>query len=209
MSFAQNNAYFSQVRIVPVLTPQSVESGVAVSRVLFEAGLRLQEITLRTAAGIETIAALKRHLPELILGAGTVLTPQQGDAAMQAGARFLVSPGTTKTLLKFAVTCGVPFLPGVATASEIMRVQELGCTVAKLFPAQLLGGTAFLQSLAGLLPSMKFCPTGGIDSHLAPSYLELNNVVAVGGSWMVPDRLIAQSRWTEIRQLAEQAAALR
>ena len=208
MSFAENEGFFSRARVIPVLTPQSIESGMAVGRVLFESGLRLQEITLRTGASLEVITTLRRELPELIVGAGTVLTPRQGEAAIEAGARFLVSPGITDELLRFAVDCNVPFLPGVATVSEMMRVQARGCTVPKLFPAQLLGGTAFLRSLAGPLPTMKFCPTGGIDANSAPGYLQLPNVLAAGGGWMVPDTLIAQNRWADIQHLAEQAAAL-
>jgi 2-dehydro-3-deoxyphosphogluconate aldolase / (4S)-4-hydroxy-2-oxoglutarate aldolase len=208
VSFVENASCFSQARVIPVLTPLTIDSGVTVSRVLFEAGLRMQEITLRTGAGLETIAALRRELPELIVGAGTVLTPQQGEAAVKAGALFLVSPGLTGQLLQFAAHCDVPFMPGVATISEMMRVQALGCSVAKLFPAHLLGAAAFLRSLAGPLPAMKFCPTGGIDASLAPDYLQLANVLAVGGSWMAPEALIAQSRWRDIRHFAEQAAAL-
>jgi 2-dehydro-3-deoxyphosphogluconate aldolase/(4S)-4-hydroxy-2-oxoglutarate aldolase len=208
MSLADNAAYFSRARVIPVLTPHSVESGVAVSRVLFEAGLLMQEITLRTAAGLETIAAIKRDLPELTVGAGSVLTSQMGEQAIGAGARFLVSPGTTETLLQFAANCSVPFLPGVATASEIMRTQALGCTAVKLFPAQSLGGVNFLRALAGPLPSMKFCPTGGIEARLAPEYLQLDNVLAVGGSWMATNELISGARFEEIRRLAVAAAGL-
>jgi 2-dehydro-3-deoxyphosphogluconate aldolase/(4S)-4-hydroxy-2-oxoglutarate aldolase len=208
MSLKENETYFSRARVVPVLTPESVASGVAVSRVLFEAGLRMQEITLRTEWGLETIAAVTRELPELIVGAGSVVTPELGEAAMQAGARFLVSPGTNDTLLQFAANCRVPFLPGVSTVSESMRVLALGCTAAKLFPADLLGGVAFLRSVSGPLPSMKFCPSGGMDARLAPDYLRLANVLAVGGSWMAPAELIREKRFTNIRQLAEEAAAL-
>jgi 2-dehydro-3-deoxyphosphogluconate aldolase / (4S)-4-hydroxy-2-oxoglutarate aldolase len=208
MSFRDNQSYFSQARVVPVLTPSSVEAGVAVSRVLFEAGLPLLEITLRTACGLETIAALRQSLPALLLGAGSVLTPEQGEAAIQSGARFLVSPGCTEALLTYAADCSVPFLPGAATPSEIMRLQAVGCDVVKLFPAQSLGGIAYLRSLAGPLSAMKFCPTGGIDTRLAREYLQLPNVLAVGGSWMLPDALLIESRWAEIRQLAAAAAAL-
>jgi 2-dehydro-3-deoxyphosphogluconate aldolase/(4S)-4-hydroxy-2-oxoglutarate aldolase len=119
-----------------------------------------------------------------------------------------VSPGTNDALLQFAADCRVPFLPGVSTVSESMRVLALGCTAAKLFPADLLGGVAFLRSVAAPLPSMKFCPSGGIDSKAAPDYLRLANVVAVGGSWMAPAELVRQNRFTEIRQLAEEAASL-
>jgi 2-dehydro-3-deoxyphosphogluconate aldolase/(4S)-4-hydroxy-2-oxoglutarate aldolase len=208
MSLKENEAYFSQARVIAVLTPESVASGVALSRVLFDAGLRVQEITLRTEWGLETIAALRRELRELIVGAGSVITPGLGEAAIQAGARFLVSPGTNDALLQFAAECRVPFLPGVSTVSESMRVLALGCTAAKLFPADLLGGVAFLRSVAAPLPSMKFCPSGGMDSKVAPDYLQLANVVAVGGSWMAPAELVRQNRFAEIRNLAEEAASL-
>jgi 2-dehydro-3-deoxyphosphogluconate aldolase/(4S)-4-hydroxy-2-oxoglutarate aldolase len=208
MSLQDNESYFSQARVIPVLSPVSLESGMTISRILFDAGLRMQEITLRTASGLQTIAALNEELPELIAGAGSVLTPEMGEAAIQAGARFLVSPGTTEALLQFAGACSVPFLPGVATVSEMMSVLALGCTAAKLFPAEALGGVTFLRSLAGPIPSMKFCPTGGIDVGLASRYLQLSNVLAVGGSWMVPNCLATENRFDEIRRLAEEAAAI-
>lgn len=208
MSVNQNETLFSKTRVVPVLTPVSVESGLGVSRLLFKAGLRVQEITLRTPAGLKTIAALTRELPELIVGAGSVLTPKQGDEALRAGARFLVSPGTSPELLQFAVNCGVPFLPGVATVSEVMQMQSMGCTAVKLFPAQALGGIAFLKSVAGPFPSMKFCPTGGLDGANASSYLALKNVLCVGGSWMVSADCIAAGNFEEIRRRARVAAAL-
>ena len=207
MSFAPV-ASFSAARVIPVLTPSTVATGITVSRVLFEAGLRTQEITLRNPSGLETIKALRRDLPELVVGAGSVLTPRSGEDAIQAGAQFLVTPGITEALLQFAVNCGVPFLPGVASVSEIMRVQALGCELAKLFPAQALGGVGFLRSIAGPLPSVKFCPTGDIDAGLAADYLALTNVTAVGGSWMAPKELFDQGRLADIRRLAEQAAAL-
>ena len=201
-------ASFSAARVIPVLTPSTVASAVAVSRVLFEAGLRTQEITLRNPAGLETVSALRRDLPELLVGAGSVLTPRSGEDAIRAGAQFLVSPGITEALLQFAVNCGVAFLPGVGSVSEIMRVQALGCELAKLFPAQALGGVGFLRSILGPLPSMRFCPTGDIGAALAADYLALPNVTAVGGSWMAPKDLVDQGRFADIRRLAQQAAAL-
>jgi 2-dehydro-3-deoxyphosphogluconate aldolase / (4S)-4-hydroxy-2-oxoglutarate aldolase len=208
MSLIDNEAYFSQVRVIAVLTPESVAGALALSRVLFEAGLRMHEITLRTGCALEVIATLTRELPGLIVGAGSVVTPELGEAAMHAGARYLVSPGTNQPLLQFAADCRVPFLPGVSTVSEAMRVLALGCTAAKLFPADVLGGIAFLRSLAAPLPAMKFCPSGGIDAQVAPGYLRLPNVVAVGGSWMAPADLVREGRFADIRQLAEAAAAL-
>jgi len=201
-------ASFSAARVIPVLTPSTVASAVAVSRVLFEAGLRTQEITLRNPAGLETVSALRRDLPELLVGAGSVLTPRSGEDAIRAGAQFLVSPGITEALLQFAVNCGVAFLPGVGSVSEIMRVQALGCELAKLFPAQALGGVGFLRSILGPLPSMRFCPTGDIGAALAADYLALPNVTAVGGSWMAPKDLVDQGRFADIRRLAQQAVAL-
>jgi 2-dehydro-3-deoxyphosphogluconate aldolase/(4S)-4-hydroxy-2-oxoglutarate aldolase len=208
MSINQNATYFSQARVIPVLTPKTTQLGTAVSRILWEAGLRFQEITLRSPAALDTIAALKQDLPELVVGAGTVVTPQLGEAAIAAGARFLVSPGSTKDLLPFAIDCGVPFLPGAATVSEIMHLQEMGCTAAKLYPAESLGGVSYLKSLWGPLPSMRFCPSGGVDIERAQRYLQLPNVLGVGGSWIAPDDLVLANQFSEIRRLAEEAAAL-
>ena len=208
MSLKDNEAYFSQVRVIAVLTPESVASALDLSRVLFEAGLRMHEITLRTDCGLEAIATLTRELPGLIIGAGSVVTPELGEAAISAGARFLVSPGTNDALLQFAADCRVPFLPGVSTVSESMRVLALGCKAAKLFPADVLGGVAFLRALAAPLPAMKFCPSGGMDAQVAPGYLRLPNVLAIGGSWMAPAELVREKRFAEISQLAKAAAAL-
>jgi 2-dehydro-3-deoxyphosphogluconate aldolase/(4S)-4-hydroxy-2-oxoglutarate aldolase len=207
MSFAQVSS-FPAARVIPILTPSTAAAGVAVSRILFEAGLSVQEITMRNPSGLETIRALRRDLPDVVVGAGSVLTPRSGEDAIQAGARFLVSPGTTEPLLQFAVNCAVPFLPGVGSVSEIMRVQALGCELAKLFPVRALGGIGFLRSVVGPLPSMKFCPTGDIDAEVAADYLALTNVAAVAGSWMAPKELVDQGRYADIHRLAVQAAAL-
>jgi 2-dehydro-3-deoxyphosphogluconate aldolase/(4S)-4-hydroxy-2-oxoglutarate aldolase len=207
MSLAQA-VFFTAARVIPVLTPSTASTAAAVSRILFEAGLRIQEITMRNPSALETISLLRRDLPELVVGAGSVVAPRLGKDAIQAGAQFLVSPGTTDALLEFAVECSVPFLPGVASVSEIMHVQALGCELAKLFPARTLGGIGFLRSVVGPLPTMKFCPTGGIDAESAAGYLALTNVAAIGGSWMAPRELVDQGRLTDIRHLAEEAAAI-
>jgi 2-dehydro-3-deoxyphosphogluconate aldolase/(4S)-4-hydroxy-2-oxoglutarate aldolase len=208
VSFAENERFFSKGRVIPVLTPQSVEEGVAVSRALFDGGLRLHEITLRTAAGVETIAALRKEVPDLVVGAGSVLTAESGEAAIAAGASFLVSPGATDALLIFAATCRVPFLPGAGSVSEAMKLLARGCTMAKLFPAEPLGGVRFMQAIGGPLAAMKFCPTGGIHAANAPDYLKLVNVAAVGGSWMAPGDLMKAKDFSGIRRLAEQASSL-
>jgi 2-dehydro-3-deoxyphosphogluconate aldolase/(4S)-4-hydroxy-2-oxoglutarate aldolase len=207
VSFAENARFFSRARVIPVLTPQSVEEGVAVSRALFKGGLHLHEITLRTAAGIGTIAALRKEIPDLVVGAGSVLTAEMGETAIAAGAGFLVSPGATDALLTFAAACPVPFLPGAGSVSEAMELLAQGCTMAKLFPAEPLGGVRFLQAISGPLPRVKFCPTGGIHAANAADYLQLANVAAVGGSWMAPGDLVKAKDFTAIRRLAEQAAS--
>ncbi len=208
MSFEGGATFFARGRVIPVLTPGSVESGVTVSRLLFDAGLKMQEIALRTASALDTITTLRKELPGLVIGAGSVHTLDLAESALRAGAQFLVSAGTTEQMLKFATQCEAPFLPGVATPSEIMRAQELGCEVAKLFPAEALGGTRLLRAISGPLPTMKFCPTGGIDARLAKDYLQLSNVLAVGGSWMAPAELIIHNRYSEISELAANAARL-
>jgi 2-dehydro-3-deoxyphosphogluconate aldolase / (4S)-4-hydroxy-2-oxoglutarate aldolase len=208
MSLRDNAEYFARSRVIPILTPESVASAQAVSRILFESGLTVQEITLRTAAGLDAVAALAASNPALIIGAGSIFNAEMGEAAIRAGARFLVSPGLTDELLQFAEHCAVPFMLGIATPGELMRVQARGGTAVKLFPAAILGGTAYLKALAGPFPSMKFCPTGGIDGLRAPGYLQLKNVLAVGGSWMIRDEYVAAAQWSEIRRLATDAAKL-
>ena len=208
MSLADNERFFSKSRVIPVLTPQAAAEGVAVSRALFEGGLHLHEVTLRTPAGIETIAALRKEIPDLIVGAGSVLTAELGQRAIAAGASFLVSPGTTDALLDFAAACPVPFLPGAGSVSEAMFLLASGCRLAKFFPAEPLGGVQFLQAVAGPLTAMKFCPTGGVTAQNAPDYLKLANVTAVGGSWMAPHDLVKTKDFAAIRRLAEQASSL-
>lgn len=201
-------AYFAPTRVIPVLTPGTLSTALAVSRILFEEGLRVQEVTLRSPSALETIRVLRRDLPELLVGAGSIVTPRLGEDAIKAGAQFLVSPGSTESLLQFAIKCDVPFLPGVGSVSEIMHVQALGCALAKLFPARALGGIGFLRSVLAPLPTMKFCPTGGIDAESAADYLALPNVAAIGGSWMASSELVSQGRLADIRLLAAGAAAI-
>lgn len=208
MSVSDNASYFSRARVIPILTVDSVGAAVTTSGVLLQAGLRVLEVTLRTAAGLDAVAAVRRDLPALSVGAGSVLTPELGEAAIRAGAQFLVSPGTTEDLLRFALRCAVPFLPGAATISELMELQSRGCTAAKVFPVESLGGVSFIRSIAGPLPGIKLCPTGGINADSAPKYLDLPNVIATGGSWMVPETALAGGGSDEMLQLARHAASL-
>lgn len=195
--------------VVPVVVLESVDHAVPVARALVEGGVPVIELTLRTAAALDAIRAIADEVPEIVVGAGTVVTPGQVSAAVDAGAQFLVSPGTTPGLLAELGASGVPFLPGTATVSEVMRVLEAGFTEMKLFPAVASGGTDFLKSVGGPVPAARFCPTGGITPATAASYLALPNVGCVGGSWLTPKDVLAAEDWDAVRRLAAEAAALR
>jgi 2-dehydro-3-deoxyphosphogluconate aldolase / (4S)-4-hydroxy-2-oxoglutarate aldolase len=194
--------------VIPVVVIDDVEDAVPLAEALVRGGLPAIEVTLRTtvaAAAIERIAA---EVADAVVGAGTVTSARQVAVALEAGARFLVSPGATPVLLDALQLSGVPFLPGVATATDIVAVLERRLTVAKLFPAEVIGGVRALKAFAGPFPQMRFCPTGGIDASKAPEYLALENVVCVGGSWMVPKDAIAAGDWDRVAALAAEAAAL-
>ncbi|SOZ20657.1 multifunctional: 2-keto-3-deoxygluconate 6-phosphate aldolase; 2-keto-4-hydroxyglutarate aldolase; oxaloacetate decarboxylase [Cupriavidus taiwanensis] len=199
----------ADVPVIPVLEFHSVDEALHVSEALVTGGLPLLEITLRTPVALEAIRAVAAALPQACVGAGTVLSVEQLHAVRDAGAQFAVSPGLTPTLAAGARGAGISLLPGVATAGEAMAALEAGFTFLKFFPAQAAGGVPMLKSLGGPLPQLRFCPTGGIDAALAPSYLALPNVVCVGGSWVVPKDAVAGGDWGRIRALAEQARGLR
>ena len=198
-----------RVGVVPVLTIASAEAGVALVRALVNGGLGVVEITLRTPVALAAIRRIRDELPDVLVGAGTVLTPELGQQAIAAGARFIVAPGMTPRLIEAAERWPVPFLPGAATASEAMSLADMGYGLLKFFPAEQSGGAAALKALAAPLPDIAFCPTGGIDASNAASYLALPNVAAVGGSWVAPAKLVEKADWTAITALAEAAAAMR
>jgi 2-dehydro-3-deoxyphosphogluconate aldolase / (4S)-4-hydroxy-2-oxoglutarate aldolase len=195
--------------VVPVLVVESVTTAVPLARALVAGGLPLLEITLRTAAALDVIAAIAGEVEGAVVGAGTVLTPAQLAEVERRGARFAVSPGATEALLDAAEDSPVPLLPGTATASDVMRILERGRRFMKFFPAEPAGGVAYLKALASPLPEGRFCPTGGIDAARARDYLALPNVVCVGGSWVAPGDAIAAGDWGRIEALARAAAALR
>jgi len=197
-----------QAPVVPVLAVSEVEDAVPLAEALVAAGLPVLEITLRTAAALEVIRRM-REVPGAIVGAGTVLTRADLDAVRDAGAAFAISPGGTDALYEAGKACDIPLLPGIATASELMRGLEHGWSRFKFFPAESSGGVAALRGFAGPFAQVKFCPTGGIDAAKAPSYLALPNVLTVGGSWMVPGDALKAKDWTRIQALAREAAALR
>ncbi|MEU7050031.1 bifunctional 4-hydroxy-2-oxoglutarate aldolase/2-dehydro-3-deoxy-phosphogluconate aldolase [Streptomyces eurythermus] len=195
--------------VLPVVVLADAADAVPLARALVAGGLPAIEVTLRTPAAPEAIRAIAAEVPEAVVGAGTVVTPEQVGAVTAAGARFLVSPGWTEALLTAMRASGVPYLPGVSTASEVVALLERGVREMKFFPAQAAGGTAYLRSLAGPLPQARFCPTGGIGPATAPEYLALPNVGCVGGSWMVPAEAVAARDWDRIEELARAAAGLR
>lgn len=195
--------------VVPVLTIETAETGVEVARALERGRLNMIEITLRTPAAIEVIRRIAAAVPQVRVGAGTVLDPEQASKAIEAGARFIVSPGMTPRLIEAAEKWRVPYLPGAATASEAMALSDLGYRVLKFFPAEPAGGASYLKALAAPLPGISFCPTGGIDASNAATYLALPNVAAVGGSWVASAKEVTACDWQAITALAHQAAALR
>ncbi len=194
--------------VLPVVTIDDAARAEPLARALLAGGVRTIEITLRTPAALDAMRAIARAVPEMIVGAGTVLTADDLDAAITAGARYALSPGGTPKLMKAARKRGIPFIPGVATSSEIQRGLELGYTHFKLFPAEQLGGVATLKALAGPLPQARFCPTGSITAEKAPGYLALSNVLCVGGSWIAPADKINAGDWGAIETAARAAAAL-
>ncbi|MCX6398335.1 MAG: bifunctional 4-hydroxy-2-oxoglutarate aldolase/2-dehydro-3-deoxy-phosphogluconate aldolase [Propionibacteriales bacterium] len=196
------------VPVMPVVVIDDLATAVPVARALVAGGLPAIELTLRTPVALDALRAIAAEVPEILLGAGTITTPAQAMAAVEAGARFLVSPGLTPDLLTAMRETGLPFLPGTSTVSEVMRVLDAGITEMKFFPAEAAGGTAYLKSVAGPLPRARFCPTGGITPASAPTYLGLSNVGCVGGSWITPADAVAAGDWERISKLAAEAATL-
>ena len=198
----------SRVPVVPVVVVDDMAHAVPVARALVAGGLPVIELTLRTPVALDAIRAIASEVPEILVGAGTIVTPGQAKEALDAGAQFLVSPGSTPSLLGAMADTGLPFLPGTATVSVVLAVLEAGYTELKFFPAEASGGAAFLKSIASPVPAARFCPTGGITAATAPSYLALPNVGCVGGSWLTPADALASGDWGRVTELARAAAAL-
>lgn len=196
-------------RFVPVVTIERADHAVPLARALVAGGVRVIEVTLRTPAALPAIRAIAIDAPEMIAGAGTCLTPGDLEKATEAGARFAVSPGFTAELAAAALReATLPWLPGVATASEAMQAMAAGHLHLKFFPAESAGGVRALKDLAGPLPMLRFCPTGGVGLENAASYLALPNVVAVGGSAVTPKDALEKGDWARVTELARRAAAL-
>lgn len=195
--------------VIPVLAFDSAEQGEYVSRALHAGGVKVLEITLRTAAGLAAIERASQLADDIVVGVGTITKPEHCAQAKKAGAQFGVSPGLTKDLHLAAQDAGLPLLPGVMTPSDLIQAIELGYDMVKFFPAQQAGGVAMLQAFYGPFPNLRFCPTGGITVETAPDFLKQPNVVCVGGSWLTPKKVVAAQDWAEITRLAQAASQLR
>ena len=195
--------------VIPVIVLNDVAHAVPMARALVAGGIRMLEVTLRTPQALACIEAIARDVPEAVVGAGTVRSKADAQAAARAGARFAVSPGFTPAVGQACRDVGLALLPGVATGSEIMMAQEEGFTELKFFPAMQAGGPAMLKAWSGPFFDVNFCPTGGVTLQNAPEFLALPNVVCVGGSWLVPAAAVAQGDWASVTQLARDTQALR
>ncbi len=204
---SNNNHNFKQilqdVKVMPVLVIEHLEDTIPIAKALMAGGINVIEITLRTKIALKAIKKISQEMPDITVGAGSVNSAKLFEDAKNAGAKFMVSPGFTKELLNTADRLDTPYLPGVATVSEAMQLQDLGYKYLKLFPAEALNGVALLKSIYGPLPDLRFCPTGGIEKQTMQKYLDIPNVVCVGGSWLAPKKLIDSKNFVQITKLTK------
>ena len=194
--------------IVPVMVIHNVEHAVPLAHALVKGGLKVLEITLRTPAALESIKRIRAEVPDAVVGAGTIINIETLNKAIDAGAEFIVSPGTTDAMINAALATGVPLLPGIANPSDAMRLLEKGITEMKFFPAEAAGGVPMLKSIGAPIPQISFCPTGGVNQQNVKSYYKLPNVSCVGGSWMCAANLVDAEDWDEITRLSIEAVEL-
>jgi 2-dehydro-3-deoxyphosphogluconate aldolase/(4S)-4-hydroxy-2-oxoglutarate aldolase len=199
-----DESFWTGQKVIPVVVIKNADNAVSLAQTLVANGVTKIEITMRTPAALDAISRISHQVPGALVGAGTVLSPANADAAIKAGAKFLVSPGSTPKLLSHLIGTGVPFLPGCATVSEALNLIEAGVPVAKFFPAEESGGAPFLKGVSTVLQAIKFCPTGGINKANYLNYLALPNVLCVGGSWIAPGAAIDEGNWAEIAKLASE-----
>lgn len=211
MTMDQKNALIERIcvdaRILPVITIGSEEQILPLADALAAGGLRTLEITLRSSHGLTAIRRLREERPDLCVGAGTVLDRRMMDEVEAAGAQFIVTPGSTREILEAGVSCSVPLLPGISSASDLMEGYALGYRRFKLFPAEVCGGVAALKALGGPFADVRFCPTGGVTAANAASYLALPNVMCVGGTWMIDSKSLGEGDWPSIQQCTAEALA--
>lgn len=202
-------AIAARAPVIPVLTIDRVETAVPLAQALVRGGLPVLEVTLRTEAALQALERIAREVPGAVVGAGTVLDARQVELAQRAGARFGVSPGCTTELAAAVAAARLPFLPGVQTISEAMRLADRGFNLLKFFPADTAGGIGWLKAASAPLAGLRFCPTGGIGAETAPTYLALANVACVGGSWIAPKDAVAGGDWNRVERLAAAASKLK
>ncbi|GAA8332375.1 bifunctional 4-hydroxy-2-oxoglutarate aldolase/2-dehydro-3-deoxy-phosphogluconate aldolase [Helicobacter pylori] len=195
--------------IVPVVVIENIKDAVPLAQSLIEGGIPTIEVTLRSSCALEAIELIAKNVPKMRVGAGTILNPTQLEQAQNRGAEFLISPGLTIKLLEHAKKKDMPLIPGVSSSSEVMQALELGYSALKFFPAEYCGGVKLLNAFNGPFKGVKFCPTGGISVDNMRSYLDLENVLCVGGSWLTPKDLIQNKEWDKITEICKRALALR
>ncbi len=198
----------SSASIVPVVVIDDADKAIPLAECLYKAGLSIIEVTLRTPAALESIHRITTSVPEMIVGAGSVQHQRQINSLQQAGVQFIVSPGGTDDLIEAAVAAKMPFVPGAATPTEMIKLYQHGYILQKFFPAELAGGQAYLEAVSGPLPEIRFMPTGGITPELALTYLKLNNVSCIGGSWITPAELLKVGNFEAISKLAVAASTI-
>ncbi|GAA9971623.1 bifunctional 4-hydroxy-2-oxoglutarate aldolase/2-dehydro-3-deoxy-phosphogluconate aldolase [Helicobacter pylori] len=195
--------------IVPVVVIENIKDAVPLAQSLVEGGIHIIEVTLRSSCALEAIELIAKNVPKMRVGAGTILNPTQLEQAQNRGAEFLISPGLTIKLLEYAKKKDMPLIPGVSSSSEVMQALELGYNALKFFPAEYCGGVKLLNAFNGPFKGVKFCPTGGISADNMRSYLNLENVLCVGGSWLTPKNLIQNKEWDRITEICKRSLALR
>ncbi len=195
--------------IVPVVVIENIKDAVPLAQSLVEGGIHIIEVTLRSSCALEAIELIAKNVPKMRVGAGTILNPTQLEQAQNRGAEFLISPGLTIKLLEYAKKKDMPLIPGVSSSSEVMQALELGYSALKFFPAEYCGGVKLLNAFNGPFKEVKFCPTGGISADNMHSYLNLENVLCVGGSWLTPKNLIQNKEWDKITEICKRSLALR
>ncbi|MFA7935084.1 bifunctional 4-hydroxy-2-oxoglutarate aldolase/2-dehydro-3-deoxy-phosphogluconate aldolase [Helicobacter pylori] len=195
--------------IVPVVVIENIKDAVPLAQSLVEGGIQIIEVTLRSSCALEAIELIAKNVPKMRVGAGTILNPTQLEQAQNRGAEFLISPGLTIKLLEHAKKKDMPLIPGVSSSSEVMQALELGYSTLKFFPAEYCGGVKLLNAFNGPFKGVKFCPTGGISADNMHSYLNLENVLCVGGSWLTPKNLIQNKEWDKITEICKRSLALR
>ncbi|MFT2676342.1 bifunctional 4-hydroxy-2-oxoglutarate aldolase/2-dehydro-3-deoxy-phosphogluconate aldolase [Helicobacter pylori] len=195
--------------IIPVVVIEDIKDAVPLAQSLVEGGIQIIEVTLRSSCALEAIELIAKNVPKMHVGAGTILNPTQLEQAQNRGAEFLISPGLTIKLLEYAKKKDMPLIPGVSSSSEVMQALELGYNALKFFPAEYCGGVKLLNAFNGPFKGVKFCPTGGISADNMHSYLNLENVLCVGGSWLTPKNLIQNKEWDKITEICKRSLALR